>query len=385
MNKNWEEKKLGDVIYFQRGLTYSKKDEVAYSSNIVLRANNVNLVTNALDFTELKYIDDNIKVPIDKKVSKGSLIICTASGSKSHLGKVALIDGDYDFAFGGFMGQITPRHVVDSKFLFYALTSGSYKEFIGKLSDGVNINNLRFDDLKEYPFPLPPLHEQQRLVAILDEAFAAIARAKENAEKNLQNARELFEAYLQSVFANAGNGWEEKTLDQISENLDSKRIPITKNVRNSGTYPYYGASGIVDYVDGYIFDGDLLLVSEDGANLLARTYPIAFSITGKTWVNNHAHVLRFENMASQRFVEYYLNSTKLDAFVSGMAQPKLNQKMLNSIAVPFPILNIQKQIVAKLDALSAETKKLETVYENKLAELDELKKSLLQKAFSGEL
>jgi len=219
----------------------------------------------------------------------------------------------------------------------------------------------------------------------VDKAFAAISKAKENAEKNLRNARELFESYLQGVFANQGDGWEEKTLNQISENLDSKRVPITKNVRSSGSYPYYGASGIVDYVDEYIFDGDLLLVSEDGANLLARTYPIAFSIRGKTWVNNHAHVLRFENIASQRFVELYLNSIKLDDYVSGMAQPKLNQKMLNSIIIPFPELKIQRQIVAKLDALSAETNKVEAIYRQKLADLEELKKSILQKAFNGEL
>lgn len=137
---------------------------------------------------------------------------------------------------------------------------------------------------------------------------------------------------------------------------------------------------------GYLFDEDLLLVSEDGANLLMRTYPIAFSITGKTWVNNHAHVLRFKNKAIQRFVEYYLNSIKLDKYVSGMAQPKLNQKMLNSIPVPFPNgIGTQKQVVEKLDELQSETQKLQTLYQQKLQALEDLKKSILQKAFAGEL
>ncbi len=145
------------------------------------------------------------------------------------------------------------------------------------------------------------------------------------------------------------NGWEVKTLNQISENLDRKRVPITKKNRSHGSIPYYGASGIVDYVEEHIFDEDLLLVSEDGANLLARTYPIALSISGKTWVNNHAHVLRFKDKISQRFVELYLNSIKLDDFVSGMAQPKLNQKMLNKIPIPFPPISKQKRIVAIFD------------------------------------
>jgi type I restriction enzyme, S subunit len=118
---------------------------------------------------------------------------------------------------------------------------------------------------------------------------------------------------------------------------------------------------------------------------LARTYPIAFSISGKTWVNNHAHVLRFKNLISQKFVELYLNSIKLDDYVSGMAQPKLNQAMLNKIPIPFPPLAEQQSIVQKLDALSAQTKKLEAIYQQKLNDLEELKKSILQKAFSGEL
>jgi len=117
------------------------------------------------------------------------------------------------------------------------------------------------------------------------------------------------------------DGWVMKTLDNISDNLDSRRVPITKNIRNAGSIPYYGASGIVDYVNDYIFDEDLLCISEDGANLLARTYPIAFSISGKSWVNNHAHVLRFHKMETQQFVQYYLNSINLDPYVSGMAQP----------------------------------------------------------------
>jgi type I restriction enzyme, S subunit len=191
-------------------------------------------------------------------------------------------------------------------------------------------------NLKTIPVPFPLLPEQKRIVAILDEAFEGISGAVANAEKNLANARELFESYLNKVFTEKGKGWVEKKLGDVCENLDSKRIPITKSKRESGDVPYYGASGVVDHVAGYIFDEDLLLVSEDGANLLARTYPIAFSVSGKTWINNHAHVLNFKDIHSQRFIEYYLNSISLEPYVNGMAQPKLNQKMLNSIPVPFP-------------------------------------------------
>lgn len=194
------------------------------------------------------------------------------------------------------------------------------------------------------------------------------------------NASELFESYLNSVFTQKGEGWVERKLGDVCENLDSKRIPITKSKRNSGDVPYYGASGIVDHVADYIFDEDLLLVSEDGANLLARTYPIAFSTTGKTWVNNHAHVLRFEEIGSQKFIEYYLNSIHLDDYVSGMAQPKLNQKSLNSICVPFPPLPEQMRAVESLEALSSEIQRLGTIYQQKRDNLAELKQSILQKS-----
>jgi type I restriction enzyme S subunit len=149
------------------------------------------------------------------------------------------------------------------------------------------------------------------------------------------------------------NGWQTKTLDLISTNLDSRRVPITKSVRASGEYPYYGASGIVDYVADYIFDEDTLLISEDGANLLARSTSIAFPASGKYWVNNHAHILRFENTTTQRFVELYLESIPLDEYITGAAQPKLNQKALNSIPIPVPPLPEQQRIVGLLDEVFA--------------------------------
>jgi len=173
-----------------------------------------------------------------------------------------------------------------------------------------------------------------------------------------------------------------RKLGEVCENLDSKRIPITKSKRVKGDVPYYGASGIVDYVKDYLFDEDLLLVSEDGANLLARTYPIAFSVNGKIWVNNHAHVLKLENITSQRFIEYYLNSIKLDDFVSGMAQPKLNQKSLKSIPVPFPSLEIQKQIVTLLDAAFAKIDQAKANIEKNIANAKELFQSKLNEIFS---
>ncbi len=276
------------------------------------------------------------------------------------------------------------KQLIEPRFLMYSFIRSS--DELNAQGRGVAQKGIYLETLRVLELLLPPPPEQQRIVALLDEAFAGLATAKANAERNLQNARAIFESHLQSVFSQLGEGWEETTLDRISTNLDSRRVPITKNIRSSGEYPYYGASGIVDYVADYIFEGDNLLVSEDGANLLARSTPIAFSVSGKYWVNNHAHILHFENMATQRFVEFYLKSIKLDDYITGAAQPKLNQKALNSIPIPIPSsVEVQAQIVDSVVTLQAETQRLSSLYERKLAALEELKKSLLHQAFNGEL
>ena len=140
--------------------------------------------------------------------------------------------------------------------------------------------------------------------------------------------------------------WPMSTLGSEAENLDSRRIPITSGSREAGPYPYYGASGIIDYVKDYIFDEELLLISEDGANLVARVTPIAFSASGKTWVNNHAHVLRFKTMAQQKLIEQYLNTISVRDYITGTAQPKLNQEKLNSIPIPIVPDDLQEEFAA---------------------------------------
>lgn len=175
--------------------------------------------------------------------------------------------------------------------------------------------------------------------------------------------------------------WEIKPLKNRAENLDNLRIPITEGERRKGDIPYYGASGIIDYVEDYIFHEDLLCVSEDGANLVMRNYPIAFSIAGKTWVNNHAHVLRFKEKFTQIIIENYLNSMKLDDYITGMAQPKLNKAMLDSIPIPLPFeLKEQQKIAECLSSIDA----LILAQSSKVEALKAHKKALMQQLFPTE-
>ena len=130
-------------------------------------------------------------------------------------------------------------------------------------------------------------------------------------------------------------------------NRDSERIPLSVNQRRNlkKEYDYYGASGVIDKVDNYLFDKPLLLIGEDGANLLNRSTPIAFIATGKYWVNNHAHVLDAPNGLLLQYMEIYINAISLAPYVTGTAQPKMNQEKMNSILVPIPPSVEQVRIV----------------------------------------
>ena len=189
-----------------------------------------------------------------------------------------------------------------------------------------------------------------KIVKVLD----TFTKLEAELEAELEARRRQYHYYRDQLLNFEGRDdvqW--MTLGEVAINQDSKRRPVTKSARNKGEIPYYGASGIVDYVSDYIFDGDFLLVSEDGANLIARSTPIAFSISGKTWVNNHAHVLQFNSYTERKLIEIYLNSIDLTPYISGGAQPKLNQANLNKIPIPVPPLEEQARIVAILDKFDA--------------------------------
>lgn len=217
--------------------------------------------------------------------------------------------------------------------------------------------------LNKIKIPIPPLETQQKIVKILDKFTELESTLEAALEAELALRKRQYQYYRgflldfdNRIWGGIADGYKGrlkdvvwKTLGEVCENLDSMRKPITSNFRKAGNIPYYGASGIVDYVKDFILDGDYLLVSEDGANLLARKTPIAFSVSGKIWVNNHAHILKFRTYAERRFIEFYLNNIDISMYISGAAQPKLNKQNLNKIRIPIPPLPEQEKIVAILD------------------------------------
>ena len=195
----WEIKALGEVCQFQRGLTYKNSDEVEESSNCVLRANNVSLETGKLDLSELKFISDSIEIPTSKKIKKNGFLICMSSGSKSHLGKVALIREDLNFAFGGFMGLMMPCKELMSAFLHCFLKSEAYSEFIMNLAAGTNINNLKWSQLSGLSIPLPTLAEQQKVGNCLSSIDELITEQ----ECKIELLREHKKGLMQQLFPSA--------------------------------------------------------------------------------------------------------------------------------------------------------------------------------------
>jgi len=380
MKEGWEYKKLGEVATFTRGLTYSKNDEAEISDNIVLRSNNVDLSTGKLNFDELKYLKPEFLIPEEKKVKKGSLLMCMSNGSKIHLGKVALINDDYPYAFGGFMALVTPNEELNPQFFNYSLSSPEYKDFIKKLSEGANINNIKVKELELFTIPIPPLSEQQSIVEYLDSAFAKIDAMKANAEKALNEAKALFQASLKEMLE-PKEDWKYKKLGEVCEILDSRRKPITKNKREPGTIPYYGATGILDYVKDYIFDEKLVLLGEDGAKWGAGENS-AYIIEGKTWVNNHAHALRPKReLLVDELLVYYLNFANLQPFITGVTVPKLNQEKMRSIEIPVPPISDQQSIVNTLDSLKSKVDRLQENYDKISQECDALKQAILRDIF----
>ena len=400
MKKGWQTKTIGDVCEFQRGLTYAKGDEVDVSDNVVLRATNIDLATNLLIFDELKYISDKVVVPGSKKVKQGSLMICMASGSKSHLGKVAFIEDDYGYAFGGFMGMLTPLNGLLPKYLFHLMTSEDYKGFIRALSDGANINNLTFDKLKVFPVPVPPLAEQQRIVGLLDEAFEGIATAKGNTEKNLQNARALFESHLQSVFTQRGPGWVETTIGEACV-LKSGTTVSPMLEKPIGDVPYLKVAdmtfvGNADKIttssrflcdedvreSSIIPKGSTIFPKRGGAILTNKKRITSVSICADL---NIMAVIPSSQIDSELLYLYFIN-VDMRKLGTGSTIPQINNYDVAPLLISFPAaISEQRKIVAELGELRKETQRLARLYERKLAALEALKKSLLHQAFSGEL
>ena len=243
-----------------------------------------------------------------------------------------------------------------------------------------------FRELENKTFPLPPLAEQRKIAEILrtwDEAIeAAEAELKAKQERKRWLTRKFFSPSLMSAgVENTKNEWPKRPLGELTEVLDGKRKPISKEFRKPGPFPYYGACGVVDYIDAHLFDEPLVLVGEDGAKWGAGE-STAFIVNGKCWVNNHAHVLRpNRDVIMDYWMMSWLNFRDLSEYVSGLTVPKLNQANLRAIPIPVPPLLQQSRFVEVLQASDVDIEALS----KRILSLRAQKRGLMQKLLTGEV
>lgn len=283
-----------------------------------------------------------------KQANRGDLVVTTTSENIADVCTAVAWLGDSPIAIGGH--SCIFKHTLDPMYVAYYFQTEQFELQKRKFVTGTKVKDIKVAEIARIRIPVPPLAVQREIAAILDKMETLKSELEAELEAELEYRSRQYAYYRDSLLTFVERErvrWA--TLSEISTNLDSRRRPVTKSAREPGAVPYYGASGIVDYVSDYIFDGDYLLVSEDGANLVARSTPIAFSASGRTWINNHAHVLEFGTYAERRFVEIYLNSIDLVPYLTGAAQPKLNKANLDRIPIPLPPLEEQERIVAILD------------------------------------
>jgi type I restriction enzyme S subunit len=266
---------------------------------------------------------------------------------RTYLRKVAVADFEGITANTTFVIEPKNPHVLLPELLPFIMQTESFNEHSIKQSKGSVNPYVNFSDLTWYEFRLPPLEEQRQMVEVLGahrsvrDASRSLTLASKQAHRALRMSifsGSLREGDVATPSSRYAHVWGATTVREVAEFLDGLRIPLKDSDRaaRQGPYPYYGASGVIDRIDDFIFDEELLLVSEDGANLVDRSTPIAFLAAGRYWVNNHAHVLRARSPFSNFLLCEYFESLNLQPYITGTAQPKLNKATCEGIRVPRP-------------------------------------------------
>ena len=396
MKKDWEIKKLGEVCEINIGRTPERGNSKMWDKE--KKTDNVWLSIADLNNTENGYISDSTEYVSDNAVPKMKLVKANTllMSFKLTIGRCAITKRDL------FTNEaIAALPIIDKDlelfFLKYYLENFDW----AKLTEGdvkVKGKTLNKEKLKEVPITLPPLEEQKRIVKILDEKFAQLESLKANAQTNLQNAKDLFQSQLAKAFSNTT--WEKKKLSEITEVKDgthdspsyySEGIPFVtqKNITPSGfDLTNTKRISLQDHEKFYkrsnVEYGDIIIAmigANRGMSCIVNTREV-FSI-------KNVGLIKKSEKTNQEYLAYYLKSEAAQKYVSdasnGGAQEFIGLTSLRNFPIPLPPLPEQKRIVEELDTLSEKVRQLQEIYTKQIANCDELKQSLLQKAFEGEL
>ena len=369
MKQGWEIKKLGDIAKFYRGLTYSKGDEVPSSTNMVLRSNNVDLETNALVYDDMKCLREDLFVDEDKKVKANSILICMSNGSKQHIGKVAYIQDEIDYAFGGFMGLIVPSKDVAGKYLYYSCISHHFKHFLAGIGNGIGITNLRFSDLSSFCFAVPTIAEQEKIVAELD-CLSGIIEKKKQQLKELDNlAQSIFYEMFGDPVEN-DKGWVVKKLGEVCDVRDgthdspkylehSEYVLVTsKNITSDGDIDFTTANYIskedYDAINkrSYVDFGDIIM-----AMIGTIGKPIIVKETSRKFCIKNVALIKFEESTSvtNTYIQALLSNNSYASYIQGNnkggTQKFIALGTIRKLLTPIPPLTLQQDFASKIESI----------------------------------
>lgn len=393
MKKSWEIKKLSEVCQTGAGGTPLKAHKEYYIGGTIPWLLSGEISQGEIFHSENFITEKGLRNSSARLFPKNTVLIAMYGATAGQVG-ILRFESSTNQAVCG----ILPNDCTIPEYLYYCFLSKK-DELISQAVGGAqpNISQIK---IKNTLIPLPPLPEQKRIVAILDEAFAHIAKAKANAEKNLQNARELFESYLQNVFANPGEDWEVKIIKEVCE-LKSGTTISTSLERDKGDVLYTKIADMnlpentieINTSSRFVNRNEIKqnqIIPEGAIIFPKRGGAIATNkkrkIIKPTIVDLNTMAIIPSKKINKNYFFHWFQLFDLNTISSGANIPQINNYSFDDVYIPYPIsLKEQQAIVHKLDSLSTETKKLETIYQQKIEALDEVKKSILQKAFSGEL
>jgi type I restriction enzyme S subunit len=408
MKRGWEIKRLGEVCDLQNGFAFKSTDYIEFSNTVNFRMSQIRPGGGVDLENNPKYLPDEYAITYkDYLLKEGDIVIAMTDMATETkiLGVPTIVPSDSrNWLLNQRVGKLfnIDKSKVNIAFLKYILVSEPINDYYKKLGRGGLQINIGKQDILNAKIPLPTLPEQQRIVSILDEAFAAITKAKANAEQNLKNAKELFESYLQGVFEKRRNGWEEKKLgDTCVVERGSSPRPIDKYQTDGPDGVNWIKIGDTKGIDKYIYTTKEKITKEgaeksryvkDGDFILSNSMSFGKPYIMKTdgYIHDGWFVFRLPNYLDKDFFYYLLTSPnvqkQIQSLGAGAIVKNISGDLVKKVDLFFPkSKTAQQTIVRQLDALRAETLKLEAIYQKKLDDLEELKKSILQKAFAGEL
>ena len=404
MKNGWQTQKLGDLLDVQNGYAFSSKDYSA-SGHFVIRIGNVQ--NGNVSLNDPKYI----KLPADGGLqrfvlSEGDILVSLTG----NVGRVGVIQKEHlPAALNQRVARLTIRKgsPASREFLLFFLYSDSFREELTGAGHGAAQQNVSTKDLVEIELPIPPLAEQRRIVGILDEAFEGLATAKANAEQNLQNARALFESHLQAVFTQRGHGWVEKTLGEEIDLLagfafkSAQYTNCDQDVRllrgdniiqgclRWDDVKKWPANDAEAYKSYQLREGDVVLAMDRPWVKAGLKHSTITADDLPCLLVQRTARLRGSAKLNNRFLMYLIGSAAFTRHIlgvqTGIGVPHISGQQIKDFEFALPPLAEQRRIADNLETLREETQRLESLYQRKLAALDELKKSLLHRAFSGQL